>query len=225
MKVKLPRMRVLPGRSKSRTAPEAADDEHPCSVGEQLIQEAFGTRDRAARFYRDQVTDHLTPRMREFIARMEMAWVATCDAAGECDCSFRSGPRGFVRVLGEHRLAYPDYRGNGVMASSGNIVENPHVGLWFGDFEQDLIGLHVNGSAAVLTDAQMRAVEPGLPPPAHPGQRPVHWVLVDVEECFVHCRKHLPRLARQPRDRPWGTDSPLEKGGDYFGAATPRTSI
>jgi len=227
--VKFPRPR-RPDRPGPPAAPEPTGPEPPCTIGEQLAQDAFGTRDRAARFYRDQVTGQLTDRMREFITRMEMVWVATADAAGECDCSFRSGPPGFVRVLDERRLAYPDYRGNGVMASSGNMIENPHIGLWFGDFDQDLIGLHVNGRAAVLTAAQMSAVDPGSPPPAHPGQRPVHWVLVDVQECFVHCRKHLPRLVRQPRDQRWGTDSALAKGGDYFGAAAaadaaaPRTS-
>ncbi len=230
MRVRWPRPRVpaarpgVPSAEEVPGAEEVAGDGSPGTMGEQMLQDAFGTRERAARFYRDQVTGHLTGRMREFIGRMEMVWVATADASGECDCSFRSGPPGFVQVLDERRLAYPDFRGNGVMASSGNIVENPHIGLWFGDFEQDLIGLHVNGRAAVLSAAQMSTAEPALPPPSLPGQRPAHWVLVDVQECFVHCRKHLPRLVRQPRDRHWGTDNALEKGGDYFGAAAPRTS-
>jgi predicted pyridoxine 5'-phosphate oxidase superfamily flavin-nucleotide-binding protein len=163
--------------------------------------------------------------MQAFIGRMEMAWIATSDGVGRCDCSFRSGPPGFVRVLGERALAYPDYRGNGVMASSGNLLENPHIGMWFGDFGRELIGLHVNGRAEVLTPGQMRAAdlefaEPAHP--AHPGLRPAHWVAVVVEEAYVHCRKHLPRLVRQPVTRHWGTDSPLRKGGDYFGVAAGR---
>jgi hypothetical protein len=75
----------------------------------------------------------------------------------------------------------------------------------------------------VLTNDQKRAVDPGLSPPAHPGQQPVHWILVHVKECFVHCRKHLPHLARQPRARHWGTDSALDKGGNYFGVTAGRT--
>jgi predicted pyridoxine 5'-phosphate oxidase superfamily flavin-nucleotide-binding protein len=160
--------------------------------------------------------------MQEFIGRMEMVWIATCDGAGRCDCSFRSGPPGFVRVLDEGALAYPDFRGNGVMASSGNLLENPHIGMWFGDFDTDLIGLHVNGRASVLSPEQMRVADPELPGPDHPGRRPTHWVTVAVEEAYVHCRKHLPRLVRQPRARHWGTDSPLHKGGDYFGVAASR---
>jgi predicted pyridoxine 5'-phosphate oxidase superfamily flavin-nucleotide-binding protein len=162
--------------------------------------------------------------MQAFIGRMEMAWIATSDGAGHCDCSFRSGPPGFVRVLGKRTVAYPDYRGNGVMASSGNLLENPHIGMWFGDFDEELIGLHVNGRAAVLLPEQMRAVDPELPDPDHPGQRPTHWVAVSVEEAYVHCRKHLPRLIRQPVARHWGTDSPLHKGGDPFGVAASRAA-
>lgn len=192
------------------------------SPGEHALQAALGTRDRAARFSRDQVSAVLTPRMQEFIGRLEMAWIATSDSTGRCDCSFRSGPPGFMRVLDERTLAYPDYRGNGVMASSGNMLENPQIGMWFGDFDRELIGLHVNGRAEVLLPGQMHAAHPEFPDPGHPGRRPAHWVTVSVEEAYVHCRKHLPRLVSQSVARYWGTDNQLAKGGDYFGVAASR---
>jgi len=97
--------------------------------GEQLLQCAYGTRDRAQRFYRDQVRDRLLPAMVEFVGRMETVFIATADAGGECDASLRTGPAGFIQVLNERRLAYPEYRGNGVLASLGNVAENPHTGL------------------------------------------------------------------------------------------------
>jgi predicted pyridoxine 5'-phosphate oxidase superfamily flavin-nucleotide-binding protein len=189
----------------------------PESTGERVLQQRLGTQDRAARFYRDQLNDRLTPRMAEFISRMEMVWIATADGAGNCDCSFRSGPAGFVQVIGDTELLYPDYRGNGVMASSGNLLENPHIGMWFGDFDTELIGLHVNGRAQVLTPDQVPACDPDIP-----GRRPTHWISVAVDECYVHCRKHLPRLVRQPVTRQWGSDNTLHKGGDYFGVAACR---
>ena len=66
--------------------------------------------------------------MREFIGRMELAFFATADAHGECDSEFlRAGPPGFVQVLDDRTVAWPEYRGNGVMASAGNMVHNPHV--------------------------------------------------------------------------------------------------
>jgi predicted pyridoxine 5'-phosphate oxidase superfamily flavin-nucleotide-binding protein len=220
-----------PGSGSGRPSPPAGAAESCAaagdafgSPGERALQEALGTRERALRFFQDQVCAVLTPRMQEFIGRMEMVWIASADGAGHCDCSFRSGPPGFVRVLSDGVVAYPDYRGNGVMASSGNLLENPHIGMWFGDFDQELIGLHVNGRAAVLLPEQMRTVDPELSEPAHPGRRPTHWVVVSVQEAYVHCRKHLPRLVRQPVARHWGTDSPLHKGGDFFGAAAIHTA-
>lgn len=191
----------------------------PGSAGEHVLQEQCGTAERAERFYETQFSDCLTLRMREFIGRMEMAFIATSDGAGECDCSFRAGPPGFVRVIDDRTIAYPEYRGNGVMASLGNMLANPQIGLLFIDFERDLIGLHVNGDARILTPADMRAIEPGLPEPSHPGRRPEHWVAVFVTEAYIHCSKHIPKLVAQSRVRHWGTDNPRLKGGDHFGVA------
>ncbi|MFC4913411.1 pyridoxamine 5'-phosphate oxidase family protein [Actinomadura gamaensis] len=195
------------------------DGEQPGSAGEHALQETAGTAGRARRFYDDQVLDHLNPKMIEFVRRQEMAFVATSDAYGECDCSFRAGPPGFLAVPDDRTIAYPEYRGNGVLASLGNITENPHVGILIIDFFRDVIGLHVNGTARIVLDADMRARYPELPEPDVPGRRAERWVVVDVEEAYIHCAKHIPLLARLPRERHWGTDDTRRKGGDFFGAA------
>jgi uncharacterized protein len=193
------------------------------SRGERILQQRYGTTERASQFYGNQVTDVLTPKMMEFIARMEMAFIATSDAAGDCDCSFRAGTPGFLRVLDDRTIAYPEYRGNGVMASLGNIVENPHIGIFMADFTHDLIGLHINGEAEIITPAYLRELDPDLPEQAtHTGRRPVQWVLVRVTEAYIHCSKHIPKLIPQSRIRHWSTDNPRHKGGDYFGAAARR---
>jgi predicted pyridoxine 5'-phosphate oxidase superfamily flavin-nucleotide-binding protein len=160
--------------------------------------------------------------MVDFVERMTMAFVATADARGECDSTLRAGPPGFVRVLDEHHVAWPEYRGNGVMASLGNISENPHVGLLLVDFTDDLIGLHVNGTARIVDDTVLRAEHPELPEEQVPGRRTDVWVVVEVEEAYVHCRKHIPRMQLVQRRRPWGSDDAHRKGGDYFGAAAAR---
>ncbi|ASO23051.1 hypothetical protein FHR81_003713 [Actinoalloteichus hoggarensis] len=190
----------------------------PGSAGERRLQAAVGSEQRAQRFYRDQVLDRLNEMMIEFIGRMDMAFVASADSGGECDASLRAGPAGFIRVLDPYTLAYPEYRGNGVMASLGNISENPHVGILMVDFVQDLIGLHVNGKAKVVEDADLRAEHSGLPTDFDRGRTPERWVVVAVEEAYIHCRKHIPRLMPIARDRPWGTDDTRRKGGDYFAA-------
>jgi hypothetical protein len=73
--------------------------------GERYVQQVMGTSDRAARFYRDQMLDHLNPEMRAFIARQEMLFIATADDRGECDSSFRAGPPGFVHVIDERGVS------------------------------------------------------------------------------------------------------------------------
>jgi predicted pyridoxine 5'-phosphate oxidase superfamily flavin-nucleotide-binding protein len=194
----------------------------PGSAGEHLLQCAYGTQENARRFYRDQVLDHLNPAMVEFVGRMELAFVGTADGRGECDTSLRAGPPGFLHVLDERRLAYPEYRGNGVHASLGNMRENPHIGILMVDFVRDLIGLHVNGRARIIEDADLRAEWPGLTAELERGRVPERWVVVEVVEAYVHCRKHIPRMAVVPRDRDWGTDDVKRKGGDYFGVRAGR---
>ena len=196
----------------------------PGSNGEHRLQELFGTTLRARAFYEHQVLDHFNERMREFVGRMEMVFVATADAGGEADCSFRAGPPGFVGVLDEGTLVLPEYRGNGVMGSLGNIAENGHVGLLFVDFCGDGVGLHVNSRAEVVP-SELLAARPSLPAAVAEGVRQVggraaaRWVLVEVQEAYIHCAKHIPRMvpaARQPRA--WGTDDVTCKRGDYFRA-------
>jgi uncharacterized protein len=182
----------------------------PGSRGEHQLQRQLGSQDRAQRFYRHQVLDRLNERMMVFIGRQEMVWIATADTHGECDCSLRAGPPGFVQVLDASTLRYPEYRGNGVMASLGNILENPHVGMIFLDFDQERIGLHVNGTARIVEAGEGNGVRP----------RVERWVEVQVQEAYIHCRKHLPHLVKADGNgRAWGTDDTRAKGGDYFGAA------
>jgi predicted pyridoxine 5'-phosphate oxidase superfamily flavin-nucleotide-binding protein len=199
----------------------------PGSCGEHELQERYATSDRARSFYGRQVLDHLNVKMREFITRQEMVFVSTSDAAGECDCSFRAGLAGFVHVIDDRSLAYPEYRGNGVMASLGNITENGHIGLLFIDFFHDIIGLHVNGRAVMVENEAVLA-RPDVPSAMHEasmagnGRRPERWVWVTVEEAYIHCSKHIPWLEKRDKRIYWGTDDARKKGGDYFGAARER---
>jgi predicted pyridoxine 5'-phosphate oxidase superfamily flavin-nucleotide-binding protein len=193
----------------------------PDISGEQQAQEQFGTASRAAAFQANQVLDHLNGPMQQFIARQEMAFIATASADGACDCSFRAGARGFVAVLNEKTLVYPEYRGNGVLASVGNILENPHIGMIFLDYYLTTMGLHVNGKAHVLTPGEMEST-PHLPAgilesmQIKGGRRPEAWILVNVEEAYVHCSKHVPLMKRLDKHIAWGSDDEFVNGGDYF---------
>lgn len=187
--------------------------ESPGSVGERRLQQLLGTAEQADDFYDRQVQAHLTGRMAGFVARQTMMFLSTADTGGACDITFRAGPPGFVTVLDDRTLTYPEYRGNGVLASAGNITENPHVGLLFVDFTHDHIGLHVNGTAQLRADEEQRRACPGLPVDTAPGRRPEFWVHITVEEAYVHCSKHIPHLEPAPRPRQ-RTDRPRD--GEYF---------
>ena len=77
------------------------------SKGERTLQAKVGTADKASAFYEKQMLNHLNPYMREFISKQEMVFIATADSKGECDCSFRAGKQGFVRVLDDKSLVCP----------------------------------------------------------------------------------------------------------------------
>ena len=174
--------------------PDARAD-RPGSAAEHALQERLGTVARADRFYADQVRDRLLPSMVEFVERMTMVFVSTSGEGGECDAAVRGGPPGFVAVLDDGRLALPDDGRRTGAASRVNVRANPHVGLLMVDFVRDRIGLHVNGRATLVDDADLRAAHPDLPTGRAPGVPTLTWLVVEVEEAYIHCRKHIPRLA------------------------------
>ena len=189
-------------------------------MGERALQCHLGTAERARRFYDEQVLDRLNPAMRDFVRRQRMMFIATADSNGECDSSLRAGPPGFLEIIDDRTVAWPEYRGNGVMASLGNISENPHVGLLMVDFVDAGIGLHVNGRAHLVEDAEMRRA--GHDVSKSPAGRSVAvWVVVSVEEAYIHCSKHIPRLA-EPDDSPEAAPVRRRKTADFFGAAGER---
>ena len=123
--------------------------------GEYVLQEKYGTHKKAEAFYKKQMLDHLNDEMMQFASKQEIAIISTSDVEGNCDTSFRGGPPGFIRILDEKTLIYPEYMGNGVLASLGNMYENPHIGLLIIDFFESQVGLHINGSVEVLENDRL----------------------------------------------------------------------
>jgi predicted pyridoxine 5'-phosphate oxidase superfamily flavin-nucleotide-binding protein len=200
-----------------------------------FVQLKYGKSLQALAFYKHRVLDHLNSAMREFIVGQEMMFVGTADRNGNADSSFRAGHPNFVKVLDERTLAYPEFRGNGVMSSMGNITENPHVGLMFIDFGKDRIGLHVNGSARIVEHGDFvrfmedrHAADAVRSDPVLAdliGKDPANlerWVVVSVDEAYMHCSKHIPLMRKIDHEVDWGTDDVRAEGGDYFGADRPR---
>ena len=192
------------------------------SKGEKRLQKEFNTTIAALKFYNKRVISYLAPLMQTFIAKQEMMFLSTSDSKGECDASFRFGEAGFAMIVDDSHIIYPEFKGNGVMASMGNISENPNIGLLFIDFFETKVGLHVNGKAIVikkeLMDSKLARFE-GLAEKLRAEENQfkiVSYVLVEVEEAYIHCSLHIPIL-KKVEDKevlkkfPKGT-----KGGDAF---------
>lgn len=179
------------------------------SDGERRLQEQLDTEERAEKFYETSMKSALTDRMKEFVGERIMFFLATADADGETDCSPRIGPPGFVTVLDDEHLCYPEYKGNGVHASLGNMRENPNATLTFVDWWDTTLGLHVNGRTE-LRDEIPEATD-------HRNEEVTKvWVVLEVEEAYIHCAKHIPKLRVEEFDPPWGTDDDEAKKTGYF---------
>jgi predicted pyridoxine 5'-phosphate oxidase superfamily flavin-nucleotide-binding protein len=149
--------------------------------GHRALQDRFDTRRLADRL--EQVTMHetFTADDRAVIEAAPMFFLATADAEGWPDCSYKGGRPGFVRVLDERTLAWGDYDGNGQFRSLGNVLVNPRVGMLFVDFQtQDR--MRVNGSA-VIGDAD---------PTLFPGAQLV--VRVTADKIFPNCPRYIHKM-------------------------------
>lgn len=151
------------------------------------LQDRFGSRALADRLVETRHRTAFTEEDAAFVASCPFFFLATADAEGRPDCSFKGGDPGFVRVLAPDLLAFPDYDGNGMFKSLGNIRANPAVGLLFMSFDPAArpARLRVNGTAAVAEDDPLLRDFPG-------GQllvrvRPLH--------VFPNCPRYIPDLA------------------------------
>lgn len=116
--------------------------------GNRQLQDRFDTRRLADRLEEGAVHDRISESDRAFIEARDMFFLATADEEGRPNCSYKGGDPGFIRVVDEHTVAFPNYDGNGMYLSMGNALKNPNVGLLFIDFE----GRHrmrLNGVASI----------------------------------------------------------------------------
>src|SRR4051812_48144944 len=95
--------------------------------GSRQLQDHFDSRGIADRLEEVTVQTALDDRDKAFIERSAFFFLATADDRGFPDCSYKGGLPGFVRVLDETTIAFPDYDGNGMFRSLGNIQVNPHM--------------------------------------------------------------------------------------------------
>ncbi len=127
---------------------------------------------------------------RAFIESCDMLFIATADAAGRPQCSYKGGEPGFVRVLDERTIAFPNYDGNGMFLTAGNAVVNRAVGLLFIDFEERR-RLRLNGEAEHVDDHPLLAELP---------EAQFLWV-VEAREVFPNCARYIHHYELVERSR------------------------
>jgi hypothetical protein len=166
------------------TTSKAASGDPAYHSGMRQLQDRCETRRLADRLDEKLSRTAFTPEDRSFIETRPLFFLATADASGRPDCSYKGGAPGFVRVTDVDELAFPDYDGNGMFRSLGNVLVNPAVALLFIDFERP-DRLRVNGSARVAEDDPLRATFVGA-------QRIVR---VRAARIFPNCPRYIHRMA------------------------------
>ena len=123
--------------------------------GHRRLQDEFDTRRLADRIDERLVDDVIDADDKAFIESLDKFFLATADDQGRPNCSHKGGEPGFVRVLDEHTVAFPNYDGNGMYLSTGNVLVNPNVGMLFISFERGR-RLRLNGLASIDEHDELR---------------------------------------------------------------------
>ena len=154
---------------------------HDYHDGNREMQDRFGTRRLADRL-KDRVSANIGDEARAIIEEARMFFLATCDDRGLPTCSYKGGTPGFVRVVDEATLAFPNYDGNGKYQSMGNLRRNPNVGLLFVDFEGSQ-RLRIQGEAHISDADELLAEYPEAQ----------FIVRVAVTEVYKNCPRYVHR--------------------------------
>jgi len=151
--------------------------------GSREIQDRFDSRRIADRLEQVTLRRAFTEEDKAFISKAPMFFLATADADGHPDCSYKGGLPGFVRIVDDITLAFPSYDGNGQFRSLGNLTVNPSVGMLFIDFEATK-RIRVNGVASIDHQDPLRE--------AYAGADLV--VRVRAEEIFPNCPRYIHKM-------------------------------
>ena len=156
-----------------------AEGFHP---GSRTLQDRYDTRALADRIDTLLVSDTIDDGDRAFISQRDMFFLASADAEGRPTCSYKGGEPGFVRVLDERTVAFPNYDGNGMYLSTGNVLVNPNVGMLFIDFEHGN-RMRLEGVATIDLDDPLMA-------DYHEAQFVVR---VEARAVFPNCPRYIHR--------------------------------
>ena len=158
---------------------ELYDDSH------RALQDEFGTRALADRAEGDLFRTEFDDASRGFIGAQDMFFLATVDAAGQPTVSYKGGFPGFVKIVDERTLVFPNYDGNGMFLSMGNLSRTHKVGLLFISFETPM-RFRVKGEASIVRDGPLLAEFPEA----------TFLVRVAVTGIWFNCPRYIHRYKR-----------------------------
>ena len=161
--------------------------------GEVEAQQRFGDGDqpdtRAEKLAQRLLKSAIDDETAYFIEGQSFFFFASADAQGNCDCSFKGiGEQGSpcIQVLDSKTVLFPDYSGNGLFNTLGNILVNPNVGLLFVDFTNAL-RLRLNGRAVVIED--MSEHQTTWP-------KAKRLIKIKVATVYPNCSRNIPKLEK-----------------------------
>ena len=160
------------------------------NAGSRGYQDRFDTRRLADRIDERLVRETIDAGDKAFIEGCDMLFIATADAEGRPQCSYKGGDAGFARVVDERTIVFPNYDGNGMYLSAGNALVNPHVGLLFISFEARK-RVRVNGRAEHVDDDPLLAEYP---------EAEFLW-RVTAREVFPNCPRYIHEYRLVERSR------------------------
>jgi predicted pyridoxine 5'-phosphate oxidase superfamily flavin-nucleotide-binding protein len=152
--------------------------------GNRQLQDQFDSRRISDRLEEKLMRKEFSADDKQFIESLPYFFLATADSNGRPDCSFKGGAPGFVRITGPSEIAFPDYDGNGMFKSLGNIVANADVGLMFIAMHDKPRRLRVNGSARMSDDDPLLAETVGAQ----------LIVRVTARAIFPNCPRYIPTM-------------------------------
>ena len=175
-------------RAAAAAAPQP--DEVMFSAAVRAEQACRGSRDaNARRAAAGRFGQMLTPDVMSFIAARNSAYLATASADGQPYLQHRGGPKGFIKVIDEHTLAFPEYAGNRQYISTGHLSENDRAFLFLMDYG-NARRLKLWGRAKVVEDRELLAQLNGSSKTAGVERAIVFSVLA----WDWNCSQHIPRL-------------------------------
>ena len=154
------------------------------------LQDRFDTRKLADAEMQAIVHDTLTDADKALVSASEMFWLASADGDGCPTVSYKGGAPGFVHVLDDRSLLFPNYDGNGMYYSMGNVATTSAIGMLFMSFER-LARLRVQGRATLTDDAALVGRFPGAQ----------FAVRVAITALITNCPRYIPRMTRVSASR------------------------